>query len=122
MPKLSYAELLQDVRWRARRDQIIMAADNTCAECGGWFVEPRMNVHHRHYRAGAMPWEYEDADLVCLCRACHEVMTDELERVYRVVGRLPIAALSRVVAFAEQLQTVPLPLRLPAQAGEEDAA
>ncbi len=81
--------------------------DDTDATC------PQLHVHHRHYRAGARPWEYEDADLACLCRRCHENITDELERVYRAVGKLRIDSLHKVVAHVERLLAAEAPMRLP---------
>lgn len=113
----TYSELLKDPRWIARRFEVIERANWCCEECGEnlIFSEESINVHHRHYRAGAKPWEYENADLMCLCRKCHELYTDELERVYLVVGKLPVNALSRIVAYANTLLVADIPRRKPEQ-------
>jgi 5-methylcytosine-specific restriction endonuclease McrA len=109
--------MLQDPRWIARREEIMIRGEYRCAECGtedqGW---NRLQVHHRHYRSGAAPWEYEDADLVCLCADCHELITDEIERAHRVIGKLRIDALPKIVAYANTLLAQDWPLRLPAMA------
>jgi len=34
--------------------------------------EKTLHVHHRHYRKGAMPWDYENYLLVTLCEECHQ--------------------------------------------------
>ncbi len=111
----TYSELLKDPRWERRRIDILLNADFTCEECGlsCWDEELTLQVHHRHYRAGAKPWEYEDADLVCLCRTCHANITDELERVYRAVGKLRIDSLHKVVALVDRLLAAEAPMRLP---------
>lgn len=116
----TYSQALKDPRWTGRRLEILARSDWTCEECGAQPEdESKLNIHHRYYRAGAKPWEYEDTELMCLCRRCHEDMTDELERVYRAVGRLRIDALSQIVALANRLAVVEYPLRLPEQTAEE---
>lgn len=103
--KSAYQRLLDDPRWQLRRLQILVQREYTCEECRYESEHGEdMNVHHRYYRAGAKPWEYEDTELVCLCRSCHADMTDELERVYRAIGRLSITDLPKVVAFAQSLR------------------
>lgn len=120
--KSTYQQALEDPRWHLRRGAIIWRAKGRCEECGLYVEDDsRLNVHHRYYRAGAKPWEYGDEDLVCLCRDCHEELTDWLERVYRAVGRLPIAAMPQIARYVEKMQTVEFPARIPL-AVEDDAA
>lgn len=117
----TYSEALKDPRWARRRLEVLVRAEWTCEECR---VAPEewdtLNVHHRYYRSGAKPWEYEDTELVCLCRRCHEDVTDELERVYRAVGMLRLAALPQIVALARRLAVVEFPPRLPEVQEPED--
>lgn len=57
--------------WRARRKYILSRDNGTCYICGNSTVP--MDVHHLTYaRFGAE----QDDDLVCLCRTCHERVTD----------------------------------------------
>ncbi len=36
-----------------------------------WLVLPVLQIHHKKYIEGRMSWEYEDDDLVTLCKQCH---------------------------------------------------
>jgi 5-methylcytosine-specific restriction endonuclease McrA len=117
--------MLSDWRWLARREEIMALASYACDECGLAF-DPNgdlsgLNVHHRYYRAGAAPWEYEDDELRCLCRSCHELITDELERVHRAIGRLPLRAITRVIRFVESITKSPVPMSRPMLDPEETA-
>lgn len=108
-----YSELLKDGRWIVRRLQILERMEYTCEECGAQPGDPaELNVHHRSYRAGALPWEYEDTELMCLCRDCHAELTDWIERAHRLIGRLPIAAFPTLVREIERLATAKYPRRL----------
>jgi hypothetical protein len=69
MTKEEYAALLRDPKWQARRKQILKRAHSRCEQCGK--DGPKLDVHHRRYRKGHMPWEYPDMDLVALCSDCH---------------------------------------------------
>ena len=67
----SYRELLRDPRWQRRRLEVMSRADFKCEKCGD--AKSELNVHHSHgYRSSAMPWEYPDSELECLCKKCHE--------------------------------------------------
>lgn len=46
------------------------SADFRCSYCGS--DTKTLNVHHRFYRKGAEPWDYELEELICLCDECHE--------------------------------------------------
>lgn len=65
-----YSKLLEDRRWRAKRERIVSRCNRLCEDCG----QPgeRFEVHHCYYRFGRYPWQYPDAALLALCRACHE--------------------------------------------------
>jgi len=69
----AYSELLKDPRWQRKRLEILSAADFTCEDCGD--KEKTLHVHHKIYKRGAKPWEYQDYDLQCLCADCHERTT-----------------------------------------------
>lgn len=38
---------------------------------GLWLVTPILQVHHKRYIQDKNPWEYEDNDLITLCKECH---------------------------------------------------
>lgn len=67
-------------KWQRRRLEIMERSNFTCEACGETEVE--LQVHHKTYRPGADPWEYEDSNLVSLCRPCHEQRT-HLDRSVR---------------------------------------
>lgn len=48
----------------------MQSADFTCEMCND--KETELHVHHLRYRKGVEPWEYENHELVCLCKNCHE--------------------------------------------------
>jgi len=61
--------MLRDPRWQKMRLLIMHRDKFTCLGCGD--DKTTLNVHHRHYRPGAAPWEYEPEDLITLCENCH---------------------------------------------------
>ncbi len=38
---------------------------------GTWLITPILQVHHKKYIDGRLPWEYEDDDLITFCNECH---------------------------------------------------
>lgn len=46
-----------------------------CQVCNN--TEKTLNVHHRFYRKGAAPWEYELPALITLCEDCHSATEQE---------------------------------------------
>ena len=77
MDKKTYQGLLEDPRWVQRRNQILSRDHNTCQMCGT--QTKRMQVHHRFYIEGRLPWEYSDDVLVTLCEDCHNLIHREGE-------------------------------------------
>lgn len=95
MAALSYAEKLKDPRWQRKRLECFQAADWKCERCHSG-TKP-LNSHHRQYRAGLEPWEYDLGELVCLCEDCHaerhglrdtdrflQVVIDQMYRAHRL--------------------------------------
>ena len=68
---MTYAQKLKDPRWKARRLQILKSHNHKCAHCG---ATEHLEVHHLNYKKGREPWEYNDRELMCLCRKCHELV------------------------------------------------
>lgn len=67
-PRPTYNEYLNSRQWRERREYAIRRALGRCQVCN--IEASYLHVHHRTYeRLGA---EY-DADLLVLCRECHEL-------------------------------------------------
>jgi hypothetical protein len=73
--KNSYWIKLKDPRWQKKRLKILERSNFTCELCDD--TETTLHVHHKAYRKGADPWDYEDYELQCLCENCHETITIE---------------------------------------------
>jgi 5-methylcytosine-specific restriction endonuclease McrA len=68
--KIPYGEKLKHPNWQRKRLEVMSLANFACAECGD--SEHILHVHHLIYRKGAEPWEYDNEDLRCLCKECHD--------------------------------------------------
>jgi hypothetical protein len=92
-------EKYKDPRWQRLRLEVMEDALFACQQCDSTLKT--LNVHHKFYRKGANPWEYDLSELICLCQDCHQY-------IHSLKGRLDIA-LSRgdsyelefVVGYAE---------------------
>jgi 5-methylcytosine-specific restriction endonuclease McrA len=67
--RTAYQQLLRDPRWQRKRLEIFARDDWRCRECGA--KDKQLQVHHRWYVAGKMPWEVPNMALVTLCVGCH---------------------------------------------------
>ncbi len=65
-----YWKKLKDPRWQRKRLEVLELADFTCEQCGS--KTETLHAHHKIYRKGREPWEYELWELSCLCDSCHE--------------------------------------------------
>lgn len=63
-------EKYKDPRWQKRRLEIMSLYSFRCAHCDAG--DKTLNVHHKIYRKGRDPWDYDDHELQCLCEDCHE--------------------------------------------------
>ena len=72
--QIEYREKLKDPRWQKKRLEVFQRDDFTCQKCGD--KTRVLNVHHRHYKPQADPWEYFDFELVTLCEDCHKYETE----------------------------------------------
>ena len=74
--KISYKELLSDVRWKLKRNEILGRDKFNCTNCN---ATANLEVHHRQYHiyqsSGefAYPWNYDGKYLITLCANCHAV-------------------------------------------------
>lgn len=71
---MSYSEKLLDPRWQKRRLDILNRDQFKCALCKD--EKTTLHIHHRLYKNGRNPWEYEDEELISLCKHCHAVAED----------------------------------------------
>lgn len=80
---MTYAEKLRDPRWQKKRLEIMGRDKFTCQKCSD--ATKTLNVHHRYYSKGAMPWEYPDNALVTLCEPCHRIIEARVEFINREI-------------------------------------
>lgn len=66
---IRYKDQLKDKRWKKLANKIRKRDEYTCQMCGS---HKKLQVHHKHYIAGKMAWEYNDSDLITLCKDCHK--------------------------------------------------
>lgn len=68
----SYSEKLRDPRWQKKRLEIMQRDDFACRLCGD--KKSTLHIHHKEYRVGHEPWEYEEENLVTYCETCHSLV------------------------------------------------
>jgi len=69
MSKQTYWEKLRLPQWQRKRQDIMTRDNYTCVSCGD--NTKTLNVHHKTYRKGADPWDYDDENFVTYCEDCH---------------------------------------------------
>ena len=77
--KPTYSELLRDPRWQKMRLKIMERDRFKCRTCGN--EKGTLNVHHKVYKSGKNPWEYEAHKLVTVCETCHAHIEGMKDRV-----------------------------------------
>ena len=97
--KKTYSELLRSPLWQKKRVEILERDNYICQYCGSTTKE--LHVHHKIYKKGAAPWEYDNDNLITLCHDCHEIETEEKKELYTLFQ--DICSLSRKCGFSEQL-------------------
>jgi 5-methylcytosine-specific restriction endonuclease McrA len=70
MNRKEYRRLLQDPKWKIKASYIRKRDNHMCCRCGK--KSHRLQVHHKKYIDGLMPWEYENDLLESLCSTCHK--------------------------------------------------
>ena len=95
-------ERLQDPRWQRKRLGVLERAGWKCEGCGTG--EVNLQVHHGFYEREAMPWEYPDAALYCLCDHCHEKAETRKAEAYRELGLIAPWHQAYAVALLRDLQ------------------
>ena len=62
------------IAWNSYREEIIEADGGCCTQCGrGREDGVVLQVHHKRYIKGRMPWEYAFSDCETLCKGCHAI-------------------------------------------------
>lgn len=77
--KSSYGALLRNPKWQKARLETMQRANFACEKCGD--KDSTLNVHHKNYKPGRNPWEYELSNFVCLCESCHEHIHEQKQMI-----------------------------------------
>jgi 5-methylcytosine-specific restriction endonuclease McrA len=68
---MDYKILLEDKRWKSKRDIILKRDKYKCRSCGKY--KKPLHVHHHIYIEGCMPWDVPSKFLYTLCSVCHSL-------------------------------------------------
>lgn len=63
--------LYRNKEWLKFRAEVVELDGNRCSVCGRSEENIVLQVHHKHYISGKLPWEYNYNDCETLCRGCH---------------------------------------------------
>lgn len=86
-----FFRLYKHPQWQKRRLEVMQAAGFRCQRCRS--SEETLNVHHISYLKDRKPWEYDDSELMCLCRGCHEKVHRQDERLKEALHHYKVSIL-----------------------------
>lgn len=66
---MNYSDQLQTKEWKLKRFHILLRDKFKCYFCG--YLNKNNHVHHKRYIEGLKAWEYDDSELITVCRDCH---------------------------------------------------
>ena len=113
--KTEYARDLKNPLWQKKKNMILERDNYTCQHCGA--TDRTLHVHHKLYRKGVKPWQYDDAELLTLCEDCHDSVSStnadmyddfkEVKQAFREAGfsdHVFDAILNRIAAYFENIK------------------
>jgi 5-methylcytosine-specific restriction endonuclease McrA len=65
---MDYSDYLMAPQWQAKRDEVLERDWHMCQKC---MSSRNLQVHHKAYIVGRLPWEYDNQYLITLCGPCH---------------------------------------------------
>lgn len=75
---VDYRERMASLEWQYRRWRSLHLGRNRCGRCGDSGTDIRLEIHHLSYdRLG----NEDEADLIPLCRTCHENTHDDVDEM-----------------------------------------
>ena len=63
--------LYKKIEWKEFRQNVIESDDFKCTSCNRTAKEVVLQVHHKFYIKGKLPWEYGTENCITLCKGCH---------------------------------------------------
>lgn len=77
---MDYKQQLKNQLWLNKKAEILKRDNYRCTNCGSIL---NLQVHHKRYISGRMAWDYDNNDLITLCRNCHySTHSEELKATY----------------------------------------
>ena len=102
--QLNYAQQIKHPNWQKKRLEVLEDRGFQCENCGS--TEDELHVHHPFYRKGAMIWQYELEELLCLCNKCHLEEHALDERIKKALSILGKATKHQVLGYIEAIHGV----------------
>lgn len=99
---MTYKEKLRHPRWQEKRLQLMGAAGFVCEGCGD--NQTMLAVHHRYYRRGADPWDYEDEAFKVLCEPCHLTAQQDLDALHQQIGTMFLVTVPQVIGMIRGME------------------
>lgn len=111
MKNTSYAEKLKTLEWLEFRDSFIRrhTRENELPCCHACSNSRNLQVHHRRYKRGKEPWEYDDEDLVLICGDCHETVHSVAREFYDWLISIPPYEIREASDLLEELVRCKIP-------------
>lgn len=81
---MQYHEQLKHPLWQKKRLEVMERNGFRCEKCER--EDDQLNIHHPFYKRGAMLWQYEPEELMCLCAACHKDEHAKDEEIKRLLA------------------------------------
>jgi predicted translin family RNA/ssDNA-binding protein len=100
----AFWQAYKDPRWQQRRLEVMQRFGFSCAVCLS--SEKELHVHHKHYVTGRKPWEYEDHELLCVCKFCHEHQTELSREIRASLGALDYGEQMQVLGYIQAMSAV----------------
>ena len=75
---MDYREQLKTKKWKELSEKVKDYYDHACVGCG---TNQNLNTHHKRYYKNRKAWEYEIKDLVVLCKDCHNLFHENLDKL-----------------------------------------
>lgn len=100
MSERTYSELLRDGRWQQLRLRVFERDGFACLFCGD---QNFIQVHHKKYERGRLPWEYPLVNFLTLCGRCHQAVTDYQARAKDLMSGMNLGKLSAAIDALERI-------------------
>lgn len=85
MANLTYSDKLKNPLWQKKRLEILNRDNFTCLICSD--TETELHIHHKQYKWGNTPWDYDNDNFQTLCKCCHLIT-----ETFKDCGLKPIIA------------------------------